>query len=285
MRSRLSTVLTVIILVLAVACGSSSPGSGDSGSPSGSSSVSSATASGSSTFGGTGTSGSSSFDSGSSTTPSGSSSSGSGGASSSGSSSASGVASSSGSSAASSGSGSSSTASSGSSSTGDGGASPDGGSSGEGGACSASSVVTYPALPGAVQSPLYKVTANGTTEFVEQLTKFTPEMQVHYAHFSVQSGCTATIAVTLSTSFTSYTVSPKSRNIAVAKSGNTITFSSGPNYLILQFDSQALLFILIDPAETSPPQLGDADVKNIMDYGVDATGATLMTSKIQSAIN
>ncbi len=46
-----------------------------------------------------------------------------------------------------------------------------------------------------------------------------------------------------------------------------------------------LLFILLDAAETNPPQLGDANVKNIADYSVDNTGAMLMTSKIQTAIN
>lgn len=157
----------------------------------------------------------------------------------------------------------------------------------DGGVCDpAATVTTYPTLPGAVVSPLYTVSANGTSVFVEKLTKFAPEMQVHYAHFSLGSGCTtATVAVTVSQSFSSYTLSPQSRNIAATKSGNTITFSSGPNYLVLQFDSQELLFVLIDAAESNPPQLGDADVKNIMDYSVDNTGATLMTSQIQSAIN
>jgi hypothetical protein len=136
-----------------------------------------------------------------------------------------------------------------------------------------------------VKSTLYTVTANGTSQFVEHLTKYAPEMQVHYAHFSLGAGCaTATVAVTLSQAFTNYTVSPKSRNLTATKSGNTITFTSGPNYLILQFDTQDLLFVLIDAAEVSPPQLGDANVKNIMDDQVDATGATLMTTKIQSAI-
>ena len=39
-------------------------------------------------------------------------------------------------------------------------------------------------------------------------------------------------------SFNSYTLSPKSRNIATTKSGNTITFSTGPNYLILPVDTK-----------------------------------------------
>ena len=164
------------------------------------------------------------------------------------------------------------------------------GTAGAGGAptvacSSAGAVTTYPTLPGATMSPLYTVTANGTTQFVEKLTKFSPEMQVHYANFAVATGCTATVAVTLSSSFSTYTLSPKSQNITVAKSGNTLTFTSGPNYLILQIPNQDLLFILIDAQETNPPKLGDANVKNLADYTVDNTGGTVVTSKIQSAIN
>jgi len=160
-----------------------------------------------------------------------------------------------------------------------------GGAPSTGDCSSASAVITYPSLPGATKSSLYSVTANGTTQFVEQLTKFSPEMQVHYAYFGVATGCTATVAVTLSGSFSNYTLSPKSRKLAVTKSGNTLTFTSGPNYLILQVDSKELLFILIDEQEANPPQPGDANVKNLADYTVDNTGGTVVTSKFQSAIN
>ena len=161
------------------------------------------------------------------------------------------------------------------------------GGSGAGGSGGSGAIncVPEPTLPGAVKSPLYTVTANGTALFVEQLTKYAPEMQVHYAHCTLSGSGTATFAVTLSKTFNAFTVSPKSRNITATKSGNTITFSSGPNYLILQFDANELLFILIDAPEVNPPKLGDANVKNIADYTVDNTGATLMTTKIQSAIN
>ena len=150
---------------------------------------------------------------------------------------------------------------------------------------SASAIASYPGLPGAVKSPLYTVTANGTSQFVEKLTKFAQEMQVHYAYFGVAKGCTATIAVTASGSFSSYKLSPKSRNITATKNGNTLTFSSGPNYLILQDAGSELLFILIDEIEASPPRLGDVNVKNLADYNVNNTGASLVTSAIQSAIN
>jgi polygalacturonase len=146
-------------------------------------------------------------------------------------------------------------------------------------------VITHPDLPGAVRSPLYAVTANGTPLFVEKLGKFAPEMQVHYAHVSLSGAGAATFSVTVNEAFTSHTLSPKSRNLATARAGNVLTFDSGPNYLILQVDEKELLFILIDAEELNPPRLGDANVKSIADYDVDATGATLVTSKVQAAID
>ena len=173
--------------------------------------------------------------------------------------------------------------------TGDGGTSVDAtsGTGADGGpvACGTGTVTTYPTLPGAVSSSLYTVTANGTPVFVEHLTKYSPEMQVHYAHLSLSSGSAANFSVTVGASFSNYTLSPKSRNLSTTKNGNTITFCSGPNYLILAVDANELLFILIDDAEASPPHLGDANVKNVADYGVDNTGATLVTSAVQGAIN
>jgi hypothetical protein len=168
---------------------------------------------------------------------------------------------------------------------GSGGSPGSGGAGGTAGATGAVTLVSCPNLPGATVSPLYSVTVNGAPLFVEQLTKFSPYMQVHYAHGSLTGSGTATVAVTVKQSFSSVTLSPKSRQLTTTKSGNTVTFNSGPNYLILQVDSLDLLFILLDAAETNPPKLGDANVKNIADYSVDGTGATLMTSKIQSAIN
>jgi hypothetical protein len=143
--------------------------------------------------------------------------------------------------------------------------------------------VTCYGYPGVTQSPLYTVTVNGIKAPVEKFTKYSPEMQVHYAHCSVSG--TANVSVAVSESVSAYTLSPKSRNITTTKNGNTITFSSGPNYLVFAPSGKELLFILLDPPETNPPKLGDANVKNLADYTVDNTGATLVTSKIQSAIN
>ena len=90
--------------------------------------------------------------------------------------------------------------------------SPNGGSAGAGtagtpgtagtggmpGAGGPAALVTCPTLPGATTSPLYSVTIGGKPLFVEKLTKFAPEMQVHYAHGSLSGAGTATVAVTVS---------------------------------------------------------------------------------------
>jgi Glycosyl hydrolases family 28 len=167
-----------------------------------------------------------------------------------------------------------------------GGLSAEGGTSANGGSGAGTSagIVCY-GVPGATKSSLYTVTVGGVSAPVEQFTKFSPEMQVHYAHCSLSGTTPADVAVTLSQSFSNYTLSPKSRNIATTKSGNTVTFTSGPNYLILQVSGQDLLFVLLDAEESTPPQLGDANVKNLADYGIDDTGATLVTAKVQSAID
>jgi hypothetical protein len=159
------------------------------------------------------------------------------------------------------------------------------GSGGTGGSSGPATLVTCPTLPGATASPLYSVTVAGKPLFVEKLTKFSPQMQVHYAHGSLSGAGTATVAVTVKESFNSYTLSPKNRKLVAAKNGNTITFATGPNYLILSFDSKELLFILLDAEETNAPKIGDANVKNLADYTVDDTGASLVTSKLQSAID
>ena len=161
---------------------------------------------------------------------------------------------------------------------------PTGGTAGTGGS-TVSGCEVFPDLPGAERSSLYSVTVNGSPLFVEKMSKFSPQMQVHYAHCAMTDSSDMDIEVAVSGGFNSYTLSPRSRQLAISQNGDTISFSSGPNYLILQVDSNELLFILLDPPEANPPRLGDANVKNLADYAVDNTGATLVTSQIQSAID
>jgi hypothetical protein len=158
------------------------------------------------------------------------------------------------------------------------------GGAGTGGAATSGCEV-FPDLPGAERSSLYSVSVNGAPLFVEKMSKFAPEMQVHYAYCSMTSAADVDVEVTVNGGFNSHTLSPRSRQIATSQNGDTLNFSTGPNYLILQVDSNELLFVLLDPPEVDPPRLGDPDVKNLADYDVDNTGASVVTSQIQSAID
>ena len=135
------------------------------------------------------------------------------------------------------------------------------------------------------KSNLYTVTVNGAPIFVEKMSKYSPHMQVHYAHCAMTKDVSMDVEVTVSGGFNSHTLSPRSREIATTKNGDTLSFSSGSNYLILKVDSKELLFILLDPPEENPPRPGDANVRNLADYNADNTGQQLATSQIQSAID
>lgn len=86
---------------------------------------------------------------------------------------------------------------------------------------------------------------------------------------------------------------PKKLNIVpqiTTEAGNHILFSIPasvllePIQLIVKSGGKDLI-IIIDPPEVTPPKLADANVKSILDFGVDNTGITLTTTSIQSAIN
>jgi hypothetical protein len=128
----------------------------------------------------------------------------------------------------------------------------------------------------------YSVTVDGVPVPVQRISKF--DEPVNYVNFSFAGACE--IAVTLSQSFSAYELSPESKGITPARDGNTLTFTAvEPSYLVLLVAGNEPLFILIDPAEVDPPLPDDPDVKNIMDYGVDNTGAAVETDTIQTAID
>jgi hypothetical protein len=145
-----------------------------------------------------------------------------------------------------------------------------------------SPVLTCQARP---KSPLYSVTVTGKPLFVEKMTKFSPEMQVHYAHGSLVRGRHCDHRGD----------GQRDLQLVQGESQEPAAFRhqerqhrhlrQRPQLPDLQFDAKELLFILLDAEETNPPKVGDANVKSLADYTVDNTGATLVTSKIQSAIN
>ncbi|MCX7820819.1 MAG: glycosyl hydrolase family 28 protein, partial [Brevinematales bacterium] len=130
----------------------------------------------------------------------------------------------------------------------------------------------------------YKVKVNGVDVPVKRIAKF--NIPVNYVRLDYpNSGCA--VEVEVNGDFTTYNLGPKSKSISASKTGNKLSFNvSEASYLVLQIPDKEKLFILIDPKEVNPPQLGDPNVVNIMSYsGVDNTGKTVITSVLQSAID
>ena len=131
---------------------------------------------------------------------------------------------------------------------------------------------------------VYSVTVDGDVVYPVRVAKF--DVPVNYVHMSY-TGSEMSFEVTPKTSFSDFTLSPKSKGIEATASGDTISFKiSEPVYLILQIPDHERLLILVDPTEEDAPSLDDANVKNIMDYeGIDNTGETDLVDVIQQAID
>ncbi len=157
-------------------------------------------------------------------------------------------------------------------------------------------VLPYPPYPGAVPSGVYSVKVNGQPVFVHDFPTYGSAADktgapgdMAYAHFAMRGK--VTVSVTLKTGkVNSCTVSPLAYGITPRMNGNTVTFElDRPRYLIAfinepaSFNSSGLMLFAEAP-EKNPPTLGDSNVTNILDYGVDSTGKTVETAKINKAI-
>ncbi|MBR8834774.1 MAG: hypothetical protein DSM106950_12230 [Stigonema ocellatum SAG 48.90 = DSM 106950] len=138
----------------------------------------------------------------------------------------------------------------------------------------------YPTPTTAQKSSTYAVTVNGKPVFVNKYNS------INYVHFAFAG--TADIEISYKEPIKIYTLSPKSANIPSYKNGTKIFFSlKVPRKLILHKVNGLgeQLYILADPPEENPPRLGNANVTNLLNYGVDKSGANDVTDKIQQAIN
>jgi polygalacturonase len=145
-------------------------------------------------------------------------------------------------------------------------------------AAAVGTIVPYANTPGSVVSPNFTMTANATPILVESFNG------IHYARFSFSG--TADIVVTASAAITSRSVSPTALAIATTVVGSALSFSIAQDRrLIVKVNAFANLIIIADPLEVSPPAPGNANVKNVMDFSPDATGATISTTQIQAAID
>jgi hypothetical protein len=138
----------------------------------------------------------------------------------------------------------------------------------------------YPTPDITQKSHSYQVTVNGQPLFVQQYNS------INYVHFAFAG--TADIEISYKQPIKSYTISPKSHNIISHSNHNKISFTlNTPQKLILHKINgiSEELYIFADPLEDNPPNINDAKVTNLLQYGVDNTGKNEATDKIQQAIN
>lgn len=132
-------------------------------------------------------------------------------------------------------------------------------------------------------SKTFTLSVNGetipVTEFVVK-----DVVQYHYAHFSFSGEIN--LAVESPDNITNCEIRPSAFGLLANINGTKAEFSiNEPLYLVLYINKYEKLIILADPLEEDPPQIGDPNVKNIMDYGIDNTGSTIETSKVQQALD
>ena len=141
-------------------------------------------------------------------------------------------------------------------------------------------LVTYPTSKLSQGSSTYSVTVNGQPIGAEKYNS------VRYVHFAFAG--IANFEITAKENIKKYTLSPKRYNLKSTNNGNKISFSIAVPRKMILHQVNALeekLFIFADPLEDSPSALGQPNVKNIIDYGVDPTGKSDATTIIQQAIN
>ncbi len=149
--------------------------------------------------------------------------------------------------------------------------------------------VAYPPYPGAPRSQDYSVAVDGQPVFVHHFPTYNGSGFMDYVHFAFTGKVTVTITRN-SGKVSTCDVRPLAYGIAPRKSGKTVTFElDRPRYLIVfinepaSFASNGLVFFAEAPEE-NPPKPGDANVVDVTSYGIDPTGKTVETAKINQAV-
>jgi hypothetical protein len=141
----------------------------------------------------------------------------------------------------------------------------------------AAEVIPYGPLPTSQASEEFSLIVNGQEVFVEKF------LDISYAHFAF--GGTADVVVTAGEEVHEYRVSPVSRQIAGKANGRSLSFTlNEPTKLVVTVNELEKLFIFAE-AQQRGPMSSDAGVVSILDYGVDNTGKSLQTTRIQQAID
>ncbi len=154
----------------------------------------------------------------------------------------------------------------------------------------ASYLLPYPKTSYEISSSVYTLKVdNASVDVVKYYNRYS------YAHLAYEGTATFTVSLKSGATITSFDISPHSYglNATATKSGANLTFTVpqvNSRYLVVKISTSSgsleNLFVAADPQETGIPTIGGS-VKDITapPYNADNSGATLMTTTIQNAIN
>lgn len=110
------------------------------------------------------------------------------------------------------------------------------------------------------------------------------EIQCHYARVAFEGS--VTIKVIANENIIQHKIRPLRHDIQPVIEGQTLQHTlSKPQFLAYNINDKEILFLLALPLETDIPDLESDSVINIMDSGIDNTGATDETDKISLAMD
>jgi Glycosyl hydrolases family 28/Pectate lyase superfamily protein len=139
-------------------------------------------------------------------------------------------------------------------------------------------VQVYPSPPGAVRGRSHRVRVLGRPIPVERYS------DVSYARFGMRGRIAVEIEV--ASPIQRHSVFPAGSVAAASVAGNRLSLElDSPRPLVVWIDGLEKLFLLPDPLEADAPDPGSGGVFDVTAYGADATGKSLATAALQTAID
>lgn len=156
-------------------------------------------------------------------------------------------------------------------------------------------VVAYPVPPAEVISSVYQVTVNGVPVPVIRY-QGTESTTLGYATFGFSGSATVTVTLRGRSFPAGRQLSPHAFRMAEQVSGSNMQFTlDRPRKLVLHYGGAKgflnadgipeILFIFANPLEANPPRPGNSSVIDLAQNPVDNTGASFVTTAIQTAID
>ena len=140
------------------------------------------------------------------------------------------------------------------------------------------------ALGDAPVSNQFCVKVNGTEASVEKIGKL--DIPIHYTQMVYDEVQPMQIDVIVDNPIQNYVISPLRKGIKAKVEGNRLSFTiDKAAYLLVRINNLEDLYLLINPVTDYQAQVGDKEIINILKFGVDTTGISKDTEKIQVAID